>query len=48
MLQAHRLSQGAAVRIAIIDTGVDYRHPDLQGRIVARRDFVAGGERIHG
>jgi subtilisin family serine protease len=42
VLQAHRLSQGAAVRIAIIDTGVDYRHPDLRGRIIARRDFVAG------
>jgi subtilisin family serine protease len=43
VLQAHRLSQGAAVRIAIIDTGVDYRHPDLRGRIIARRTFVAGG-----
>ena len=43
VLQAHELSQGAAVRIAIIDTGVDYRHPDLTGRIVTRRDFVAGG-----
>ncbi len=42
VLQAHRLSQGAAVRIAIIDTGVDYRHPDLDGRIVAHRDFVGG------
>lgn len=46
VLQAHRLSQGAAVRIAIIDTGVDYRHPDLRGRIIARRDFVVddGGD----
>lgn len=44
VLQAHKLSQGAAVRIAIIDTGVDYRHPDLQGRIVAEGDFVAGGD----
>lgn len=46
VLQAHRLSQGAAVRIAIIDTGVDYRHPDLRGRIIARHDFVAhdGGD----
>ncbi|MGH8200105.1 MAG: S8 family peptidase [Steroidobacteraceae bacterium] len=44
VLQAHRLSQGAAVRIAIIDTGVDYRHPDLEGRIVAQGDFVAGGD----
>lgn len=42
VLQAHRLSQGAAVRIAIIDTGVDYQHPDLEGRILAHRDFVDG------
>lgn len=44
VLQAHKLSLGAAVRVAIIDTGVDYRHPDLQGRIVAQGDFVAGGD----
>lgn len=42
VLQAHRFSEGAAVRIAIIDTGIDYRHPDLQGRIIERRDFVDG------
>jgi hypothetical protein len=41
VLQAHELSQGAAVRVALIDTGVDYRHPDLRGRIIAWRDFVA-------
>lgn len=40
VLQAHRLSLGAAVRIAVIDTGVDFSHPDLRGRIAARRDFV--------
>jgi subtilisin family serine protease len=40
VLQAHRLSQGAAVRIAVIDTGADYRHPDLRGRVIARLDFV--------
>lgn len=40
--QAHELSEGAAVRIAVIDTGVDYEHPDLRGRIIARTDFVAG------
>ena len=40
VLQAHRLSEGAAVRIAVIDTGVDYRHPDLRGRVIARLDFV--------
>ena len=42
VLEAHRLSQGAAVRIAIIDTGVDYRHPDLRGRVIVRLDFVGG------
>lgn len=41
VLQAHRLSQGAAVRIAVIDTGVDYDHPDLRDRIVQRHDFVS-------
>lgn len=40
VLQAHRLSQGASVRIAVIDTGADYRHPDLAGRVIARLDFV--------
>ena len=43
VLQAQKFSQGASVRIAIIDTGVDYRHPDLTGRIVTQRDFVADG-----
>jgi subtilisin family serine protease len=40
VLQAHRLSEGAAVKIAVVDTGVDYRHPDLRGRVIARLDFV--------
>ena len=48
VLQAHRLSQGAAVRIAIIDTGVDYHHPDLNGRIVTRSDFVANDSNFVG
>jgi hypothetical protein len=42
VLQAQRLSQGASVQIAIIDTGVDYRHPDLRGRIISEQDFVSG------
>jgi subtilisin family serine protease len=37
---AHELSQGAGVRIALIDTGVDTRHPDLNGRIASTRSFV--------
>jgi subtilisin family serine protease len=38
--EAHRGSRGQGVRIALIDTGVDVAHPDLQGRIDAVRNFV--------
>jgi subtilisin family serine protease len=34
---------GAGVRIGSIDTGVDASHPELAGKVVAWRDFVAGG-----
>ncbi|WP_284617607.1 S8 family serine peptidase [Aquabacterium humicola] len=37
---AHRASTGRDVAIAVIDTGADARHPDLQGRIGSRRDLV--------
>jgi subtilisin family serine protease len=37
---AHKHSQGAGVRIALIDTGVDTQHPDLHGRIVRTKSFV--------
>jgi len=37
---AHERSQGAGARIALIDTGVDTRHPDLHGRIARTQSFV--------
>ncbi|HEY4368664.1 MAG TPA: S8 family serine peptidase [Steroidobacteraceae bacterium] len=40
VVQAHNLSRGNGVRIAIIDTGVDAHHPDLVGQIVKQRNFV--------
>jgi hypothetical protein len=38
--QAQHWSRGAGVRIAIIDTGFDFEHPDLAGQIIERRNFV--------
>jgi subtilisin family serine protease len=38
---AHQRSQGAGVKVALIDTGVDSTHPDLRERISGTRSFVS-------
>lgn len=43
VLGAHRWARGHGVRIGIIDTGVDVRHRDLNGRVVAIADFAGRG-----
>jgi subtilisin family serine protease len=40
---AHQHSQGAGVRIGLIDTGVDTKHPDLKDRIARVKSFVDVG-----
>jgi len=36
----HDLATGRGVRVAVIDSAVDARHPDLAGQIEDRQDFV--------
>lgn len=40
--EAHALSRGAGVRVAVIDTGADVAHPDLRPHAARSRNFVDG------
>jgi subtilisin family serine protease len=45
--EAHVLSRGAQVRIAVIDSGIDVRHPELAGSIAETFDALASREGAH-
>ncbi len=36
----HPYQTGDGVKVAVIDTGIDYNHPDLAGKVVGGVDFV--------
>jgi len=45
-MQAHTLQQGLGVKVAIVDTGIDFNHPDLAGQVDVglSRTFVMRGK----
>jgi subtilisin family serine protease len=45
--EAHTLSRGAGVRIAVIDSAIDVHHPELSGAIESSFDALGGDEGAH-
>jgi len=44
LAQAHRLSTGEGVLVAVIDTGIDRLHPEIAGAIAGTYDAIAARE----
>jgi subtilisin family serine protease len=42
---AHKITMGKDIKIAIVDTGAEKEHPDLKGQIRQSANFVDGGDR---
>ncbi len=40
LAELHRVATGRGVTVAVIDSKIDVRHPDLSGQFVADQDFV--------
>jgi len=45
--EAHRIAKGANVLVAVIDSAIDVKHPDLAGAIIEQYDAVGRPEKPH-
>jgi len=45
--QAHELAKGDKVLVAVIDSGIDIKHPDLSGDIAGSFDAIGTGLKVH-
>jgi len=43
--EAHVVTQGDGVQVAVVDTGVDTSHPDLKGHLASVRDEVSDNDK---
>jgi hypothetical protein len=41
--RAWAISQGASIRVAVVDSGIDFSHPEFAGRILPGKNYVAPG-----
>lgn len=51
LAELHELATGRGVRVAVIDSGISVRHPDLAGQVILNRNFVDGqslASELHG
>src|ERR1043166_5692862 len=46
--QAHHLATGDKIRVAVIDSGIDASHPEIEGRIAESFDAADSSEPPHG